>query len=134
MKWRTKVRMEIIPVIIMKSKTFPCLPLKKLPIVKIQFIIQTYTGRPPDEPAILGVALNEVFVPILQKQFPEIVDFYLPPEGCSYRHGCGEYEKTISRSRETSDDGGVVLFTSVYVHQVCHSEWMRISMSVTGMM
>jgi len=45
----------------------------------------TYTGRPPDEPAILGVALNEVFIPLLQKQFPEIVDFYLPPEGCSYR-------------------------------------------------
>ena len=45
----------------------------------------TYTGRPPDEPAVLGAALNEVFVPILQKQFPEIVDFYLPPEGCSYR-------------------------------------------------
>jgi len=45
----------------------------------------TYTGRPPDEPAVLGVALNEVFVPILQKQFPEIVDFYLPAEGCSYR-------------------------------------------------
>ncbi len=46
---------------------------------------RTYTGRPPDEPAVLGVALNEVFVPILQKQFPEIADFYLPPEGCSYR-------------------------------------------------
>ncbi len=45
----------------------------------------TYTGRPPDEPAILGVALNEVFVPLLKKQFPEIQDFYLPPEGCSYR-------------------------------------------------
>ena len=45
----------------------------------------TYTGRPPDEPAILGLALNEVFVPILRKQFPEVVDFYLPPEGCSYR-------------------------------------------------
>jgi 4-hydroxy-3-polyprenylbenzoate decarboxylase len=45
----------------------------------------TYTGKPPDEPAVLGVALNEVFVPLLQKQFPEIVDFYLPPEGCSYR-------------------------------------------------
>ena len=42
-------------------------------------------GKPPDEPAILGVALNQVFVPILQKQFPEIADFYLPPEGCSYR-------------------------------------------------
>jgi 4-hydroxy-3-polyprenylbenzoate decarboxylase len=45
----------------------------------------TYTGRPPDEPAVLGAALNEVFVPLLQRQFPEIVDFYLPPEGCSYR-------------------------------------------------
>jgi 4-hydroxy-3-polyprenylbenzoate decarboxylase len=45
----------------------------------------TYTGKPPDEPAILGVALNELFVPLLTKQFPEIVDFYLPPEGCSYR-------------------------------------------------
>jgi 4-hydroxy-3-polyprenylbenzoate decarboxylase len=45
----------------------------------------TYTGRPPDEPSVLGVALNEVFIPILKKQFPEIVDFYLPPEGCSYR-------------------------------------------------
>ncbi len=45
----------------------------------------TYTGRPPDEPAVLGVALNEVFIPLLQKQFPEITDFYLPPEGCSYR-------------------------------------------------
>ena len=45
----------------------------------------TYTGRPPDEPAILGLALNEVFIPILKRQFPEITDFYLPPEGCSYR-------------------------------------------------
>jgi 4-hydroxy-3-polyprenylbenzoate decarboxylase len=45
----------------------------------------TYTGKPPDEPAILGVALNEVFVPLLRRQFPEIADFYLPPEGCSYR-------------------------------------------------
>jgi 4-hydroxy-3-polyprenylbenzoate decarboxylase len=45
----------------------------------------TYTGKPPDEPAVLGVALNEVFVPLLQKQFPEIADFYLPPEACSYR-------------------------------------------------
>jgi 4-hydroxy-3-polyprenylbenzoate decarboxylase len=53
----------------------------------------TYTGRPPDEPAILGVALNEVFVPILQKQFPEIVDFYLPPEGCSYRVACVSMKK-----------------------------------------
>ena len=53
----------------------------------------TYTGRPPDEPAVLGVALNEVFVPILQKQFPEISDFYLPPEGCSYRLACVSMKK-----------------------------------------
>jgi len=53
----------------------------------------TYTGRPPDEPSVLGVALNEVFVPILQKQFPEIVDFYLPPEGCSYRVACVSIKK-----------------------------------------
>ncbi len=53
----------------------------------------TYTGRPPDEPAILGVALNEVFVPILQRQFPEITDFYLPPEGCSYRWACVSIRK-----------------------------------------
>ena len=45
----------------------------------------TYTGKPPDEPAVLGLAMNELFIPLLQKQFPEIVDFYLPPEGCSYR-------------------------------------------------
>jgi 4-hydroxy-3-polyprenylbenzoate decarboxylase len=53
----------------------------------------TYTGRPPDEPSILGQALNEVFVPILQKQFPEIIDFYLPPEGCSYRIACVSMKK-----------------------------------------
>lgn len=53
----------------------------------------TYTGRPPDEPAVLGVALNEVFVPLLQKQFSEIVDFYLPPEGCSYRMACVSMKK-----------------------------------------
>ena len=60
--------------------TVECMTHRKDPIYH-----STYTGRPPDEPAMLGVALNEVFVPILQKQFPEIVDFYLPPEGCSYR-------------------------------------------------
>jgi 4-hydroxy-3-polyprenylbenzoate decarboxylase len=54
----------------------------------------TYTGKPPDEPAVLGVALNEVFVPLLQKQFPEIVDFYLPPEGCSYRLACISIRKS----------------------------------------
>jgi 4-hydroxy-3-polyprenylbenzoate decarboxylase len=64
---------------------FPVFRLQRLTHRKDPIYHSTYTGKPPDEPAILGVALNEVFVPILQKQFPEIVDFYLPPEGCSYR-------------------------------------------------
>jgi 4-hydroxy-3-polyprenylbenzoate decarboxylase len=64
---------------------FPVFTIERITHREDPIYHSTYTGRPPDEPAILGVALNEVFVPILQKQFPEIVDFYLPPEGCSYR-------------------------------------------------
>ena len=63
---------------------FPVFTIEKITHRKDPIYHSTYTGRPPDEPAILGVALNEVFVPILKKQFPEIVDFYLPPEGCSH--------------------------------------------------
>ncbi len=74
---------------------------EKFPVFTIERITQrhnalyhsTYTGKPPDEPAMLGVALNEVFVPLLKKQFPEIVDFYLPPEGCSYRMACVSIKK-----------------------------------------
>jgi 4-hydroxy-3-polyprenylbenzoate decarboxylase len=65
--------------------SFPVFTVERITQRENPIYHSTYTGRPPDEPAILGVALNEVFVPILQKQFPEIVDFYLPPEGCSYR-------------------------------------------------
>jgi 4-hydroxy-3-polyprenylbenzoate decarboxylase len=64
---------------------FPVFTVERITHRKDPIYHSTYTGRPPDEPAVLGVALNEVFVPILQKQFPEIVDFYLPAEGCSYR-------------------------------------------------
>ncbi len=64
---------------------FPVFTVTHITMRKDPIYHSTYTGRPPDEPAILGVALNEVFVPILQKQYPEIQDFYLPPEGCSYR-------------------------------------------------
>ncbi len=64
---------------------FPCFTINTITERDNPIYHTTYTGRPPDEPAVLGVALNEVFVPILQKQFPEITDFYLPPEGCSYR-------------------------------------------------
>ena len=68
-----------------ETETFPVFTIERISHRKNPIYHSTYTGRPPDEPAILGVALNEVFIPILQKQFPEIIDFYLPPEGCSYR-------------------------------------------------
>jgi len=68
-----------------EQSTFPVFTIERITMRKNPIYHSTYTGKPPDEPAMLGVALNEVFVPLLQKQFPEIVDFYLPPEGCSYR-------------------------------------------------
>ena len=72
---------------------FPVFTIERITHRRDPIYHSTYTGRPPDEPAVLGVALNEVFVPILQKQFPEIVDFYLPPEGCSYRWACVSMKK-----------------------------------------
>jgi 4-hydroxy-3-polyprenylbenzoate decarboxylase len=68
-----------------EQETFPVFTIERITMRHNPIYHSTYTGKPPDEPAILGVALNEVFVPLLQKQFPEITDFYLPPEGCSYR-------------------------------------------------
>jgi len=68
-----------------EQETFPVFTIERITMRRNPIYHSTYTGKPPDEPAILGVALNEVFVPLLQKQFPEITDFYLPPEGCSYR-------------------------------------------------
>lgn len=67
------------------EETFPVFTVERITMRREPIYHSTYTGKPPDEPAVLGAALNEVFVPILQKQFPEIEDFYLPPEGCSYR-------------------------------------------------
>ncbi|HEV3008800.1 MAG TPA: 4-hydroxy-3-polyprenylbenzoate decarboxylase [Burkholderiales bacterium] len=64
---------------------FPVMTVQRFTMRRSPIYHSTYTGKPPDEPAMLGVALNEIFVPLLTKQFPEIVDFYLPPEGCSYR-------------------------------------------------
>jgi 4-hydroxy-3-polyprenylbenzoate decarboxylase len=64
---------------------FPVFTIERITHRRDPIYHSTYTGRPPDEPAVLGVALNEVFVPLIQKQYPEITDFYLPPEGCSYR-------------------------------------------------
>ena len=68
-----------------EQSTFPVFTIERITLRKNPIYHSTYTGKPPDEPAMLAVALNEVFVPLLQKQYPEVVDFYLPPEGCSYR-------------------------------------------------
>ncbi len=68
-----------------EAEAFPVFTIERITHRDKPIYHSTYTGRPPDEPAVLGVALNEVFVPLLQRQFPEITDFYLPPEGCSYR-------------------------------------------------
>ena len=68
-----------------ETEHFPVFTIEAITMRKDPIYHSTYTGRPPDEPAILGLALNEVFIPMLQKQFPEIIDFYLPAEGCSYR-------------------------------------------------
>ena len=107
--------------------TVTCITHRKDPIYH-----STYTGRPPDEPAMLGVALNEVFVPLLQKQFPEIVDFYLPPEGCSYRLAIVSIKKTVSRPCQASDDGRVVIPASVHVYQVCYRGRRRCKYSKLG--
>jgi len=67
------------------AERFPVMTVQRITMRRSPIYHSTYTGKPPDEPAVLGLALNELFVPLLTKQFPEIVDFYLPPEGCSYR-------------------------------------------------
>src|SRR5574338_1524509 len=64
---------------------FPVFTVSAITMRRDPIYLSTFTGRPPDEPSVLGQALNEVFIPLLQQQFPEIVDFWLPPEGCSYR-------------------------------------------------
>lgn len=101
--------------------------VEKFPVFTVQRITtrinpiyhSTYTGKPIDKPAVLGMALNEMFVPLLQQQFPEIIDFYLPPESCSYRMAIVSIKKAISRAHQACNDGGLVVLTSVYVYQIC---------------
>jgi len=94
--------------------TVECITQRQAPIYH-----STFTGKPPDEPAILGVALNEVFVPILQKQFPEIVDFYLPPEGCSYRMAVISMKKQYAGHAKR-----VMLGTWSYLRQFMYTKFV----------
>lgn len=75
------------------TELFPVFTISAITMRKNPIYLTTYTGKPPDEPSVLGEALNEIFIPLLQQQFPEIVDFYLPPEGCSYRVGVVSIKK-----------------------------------------
>jgi 4-hydroxy-3-polyprenylbenzoate decarboxylase len=77
-----------------EQESFPVFTIDRITMRHDPIYHSTYTGKPPDEPAVLGLALNEVFIPLLQKQFPEIVDFYLPPEGCSYRMAVVQIKKS----------------------------------------
>lgn len=79
-------------------ESFPVFTVKKMTHRKDPIYHSTYTGRPPDEPAMLGVALNEVFIPLIQKQYPEIVDFYLPPRRMLLSHGDHQHQEAISRA------------------------------------
>lgn len=98
---------------------FPVFTIERITQRQAPIYHSTYTGRPPDEPAILGLALNEVFVPILQKQFPEIVDFYLPPEGCSYRMAI------ISMKKQYAGHAKRVMFgTWSYLRQFMYTKFV----------
>src|SRR5450830_935018 len=79
-----------------EQDSFPVFTIERITMRRDPIYHSTYTGKPPDEPAVLGVALNEVFIPLLQKQFSEITDFYLPPEGCSYRMAVVQIKKSYA--------------------------------------
>ncbi|ESS72627.1 3-octaprenyl-4-hydroxybenzoate carboxy-lyase UbiD [Methyloglobulus morosus KoM1] len=98
---------------------FPVFTIEKITQRRNPIYHSTYTGRPPDEPAILGVALNEVFIPILQKQFPEIIDFYLPPEGCSYRMAVISMKKQYAGHAKR-----VMLGTWSYLRQFMYTKFV----------
>jgi len=98
---------------------FPVFTIERITQRVAPIYHSTFTGRPPDEPAVLGVALNEVFVPILQKQFPEIVDFYLPPEGCSYRMAVISMKKQYAGHAKR-----VMLGTWSYLRQFMYTKFV----------
>src|SRR5260370_12073545 len=81
--------------------------------------LSTFTGRPPDEPSVLGEALNEVFIPLFQQQFPEIVDFWLPPEGCSYRIAVASMKKAYAGHAKR-----VMMGVWSYLRQFMYTKWV----------
>ena len=98
---------------------FPVFTLTAITMRREPIYLSTFTGRPPDEPSVLGEALNEVFIPLLQQQFPEIVDFWLPPEGCSYRIAVISMKKAYAGHAKR-----VMLGAWSYLRQFMYTKWI----------
>ena len=98
---------------------FPVFKVSAITMRRDPIYLSTFTGRPPDEPSVLGEALNEVFVPLLQQQFPEIVDFWLPPEGCSYRIAVVSMKKAYPGHAKR-----VMLAVWSYLRQFMYTKWV----------
>jgi len=98
---------------------FPVFTASAITMRKDPIYLSTFTGRPPDEPSVLGEALNEVFVPLLQQQFPEIVDFYLPPEGCSYRIAVISMKKAYAGHAKR-----VMMGAWSFLRQFMYTKWL----------
>jgi 4-hydroxy-3-polyprenylbenzoate decarboxylase len=98
---------------------FPIFQVSAITMRKDPIYLTTFTGRPPDEPSILGEALNEVFIPLLQQQFPEIVDFWLPPEGCSYRIAVVSMKKAYAGHAKR-----VMMGVWSYLRQFMYTKWV----------
>ena len=98
---------------------FPVFTVSAITMRRDPIYLSTFTGRPPDEPSVLGEALNEVFIPLLQQQFPEIVDFWLPPEGCSYRIGVVSIRKAYPGHAKR-----VMMAVWSYLRQFMYTKWV----------
>jgi 4-hydroxy-3-polyprenylbenzoate decarboxylase len=100
-------------------EAFPVFTVTAITMRRSPLYLSTYTGRPPDEPSVLGEALNEVFIPLLQQQFPEIVDFWLPPEGCSYRIAVVSMKKAYPGHAKR-----VMMAVWSYLRQFMYTKWV----------
>ena len=98
---------------------FPVFTVSAITMRRQPIYLSTFTGRPPDEPSVLGEALNEVFIPLFQKQFPEIVDFWLPPEGCSYRIAVVSMKKAYAGHAKR-----VMMGVWSYLRQFMYTKWV----------
>lgn len=98
---------------------FPVFTISAITMRRQPIYLSTFTGRPPDEPSVLGEALNEVFIPLFQQQFPEIVDFWLPPEGCSYRIAVVSMKKAYAGHAKR-----VMMGVWSYLRQFMYTKWV----------